>query len=468
MSTVNITWYQFQNFIFCFPQREEIPSATPLTKRLQLSPHQPSPVPTPTPADRQPALLSLTIAGTPTPEETVAKTIFTSPAERSSTESCDLTRTPNMKDFKSPGVLPRTPGLRNVPNLECIAETEISVSEPEIIHEALHQHIQVKEAELVRIDAEIPDSTEMEVDDEVIVAGLVAEIKPENQSMEINASSNEDTDVKDMSVDDSDNKVNDSMKSLKDDTHNDEDAKENDSIEYSDKENICPPVIQETVSEVNEVFTPVSTDDKFFQEPVVYEDNTPKEATPVSGEENIVDTDKVDKFINSSNASNDLFESCNSEDEDEVEIKHEIEEVPLISEEPTTEHEVINTEDREMEEAKIICDVLTPAKEVVKGPVPDVEAIAVAPIVTQLVAEAAIRVTRSSRNRIVSESNQPDKSTKVETPKDAVPVRSTRSSKKKLEENKGQELHLDESQTKQVILVLLLNIHSKAFYILFL
>ena len=139
------------------------PASTPVIKRLQLSTCQPSPVPVATPAEKQPALLSLTIPNTPTPENATVP-LFPSPAEEPANtvgtpkhnqdiagtpklnqdiagtpkliqtpevapkstpdiigtpnlnqdSTPDVTRTPNLADIRTPGALCRTPGLKKV------------------------------------------------------------------------------------------------------------------------------------------------------------------------------------------------------------------------------------------------------------------------------------------------------------------------------------------------------------------
>jgi hypothetical protein len=74
-----------------------------------------------TPAEKQPALLSLTIPNTPTPEN-VTVPLFPSPIEEVAASAgtpvleanADVTRTPNMADIRTPGALCRTPGLKRV------------------------------------------------------------------------------------------------------------------------------------------------------------------------------------------------------------------------------------------------------------------------------------------------------------------------------------------------------------------
>ena len=139
------------------------PASTPVIKRLQLSTCQPSPVPVATPAEKQPALLSLTIPNTPTPENATVP-LFPSPAEETANtagtpklnqdiagtpklnqdiagtpklnqipevapkstpdiigtpnlnqdSTPDVTRTPNLADIRTPGALCRTPALKKV------------------------------------------------------------------------------------------------------------------------------------------------------------------------------------------------------------------------------------------------------------------------------------------------------------------------------------------------------------------
>ena len=144
-----------------------------MIKRLQLSTCQPSPVPVATPAEKQPALLSLTIPNTPTPENATVP-LFPSPAEEAANtagtpklnqdiaetpklnqdiaetpklnqdiagtpklnqtpgvapkltpdivgtpnlnqdSTPDVTRTPNLADIRTPGALCRTPALKKV------------------------------------------------------------------------------------------------------------------------------------------------------------------------------------------------------------------------------------------------------------------------------------------------------------------------------------------------------------------
>ena len=331
---------------------------------------------------------------------------------------------------------------------------------------------------------EIPETNVlMEIEDEIVVTEMAA-VMESNEECEDSEVGN-DEDVKDMSIDAIENEGNVSMASLNE-------SSEANSIE-ADKENVCPPT-PATILEVKVESAPaklgseestlakLGSEEKFFMEP---EQLTPNEMEPSSsdaacvgdgtgnvdgtrnvaeatctkkvgdGTENVAEatcTKKVgdgtenvaeatctenDGAVTENivvdepvNASNDLFESCESDNE-------EIKEIPV--ETPELENKMEDVAE-ETEEKELVCEV-SPKMPSGEGSLPT----------SAKEEKVPVRATRSSRNKKVSEKLPVKLNYDLGKIID-VPGRNTRSSKKVIE---TKDQPLDGSKKKQVICFLL-------------
>ena len=307
----------------------------------------------------------------------------------------------------------------------------------------------------------------MEIEDEIVVTEMAAVMESDEECEDSEVGNDED--VKDMSMDAIENEGNVSMASLNE-------SSEANSIE-ADKENVCPPT-PATILEVKVESTPaklgseestlakLGSEEKFFMEP---EQLTPNEMEPsssdtacvgdgtgnVDGTRNVAEatcTKKVgdgtenvaeatctenDGAVTENivvdepvNASNDLFESCESDNEEIKEIHVET---------PELENEMEDVAE-ETEEKELVCEV-SPKMPSGEGSLPT----------SAKEEKVPVRATRSSRNKKVSEKLPVKLNYDLGKIIDA-PGRNTRSSKKIIE---MKDQPLDGSKKKQVICFLL-------------
>ena len=367
------------------------PASTPVIKRLQLSTYQPSPVPIATPAEKAPALLSLTIPGTPTPENASAS-LFPSPVEEVVTlpgtprlegnrvSNPDVTRTPNMNDIQTPGALGRTPGLSRVKQvLGTLNEVERGRSGDDLVFlgESAENNDDEVEVGLGEVeDADGSESNGVEDEEKVELPVItheeekvsIDESPEENEEMETCENVESESEIKSSEIIDGDT----SMRSDPDQKNVSMASEEtgNVSIEHTDEK-----TESETEPEAMDVAEiPKTTDDntnapsektapKFFESPKVVkeevnlvtnqEDSGDKET--VSSEQKLqadnletkTDTEmSLEEEIQAAevgegNESNQLFESCDEGGEKESEVNVVEQFADAIEEEAVEEEELV-------------------------------------------------------------------------------------------------------------------------------
>ncbi|XP_063689520.1 uncharacterized protein LOC134822403 isoform X2 [Bolinopsis microptera] len=368
------------------------PASTPVIKRLQLSTYQPSPVPIATPAEKAPALLSLTIPGTPTPEN-VSASLFPSPVEEVGVlpgtprleGNPDVTRTPNMNDIQAPGALGRTPGLSRVKQvLGTLNEVERGRSGDDLVFLGESAENNDDEVEVGLGEVEVAEGSESNgvEDEEKVEIPVVThdeekvsidESPEETEDMETCENVESESDIKSTEIIDGDT----SMRSDPDQKNVSMASEQigNVSIEHTDAK-----TESETEPEAMDVAgIPKTTDDntnapseeiaaKFFESPKVLKEEVNLVTKPEdSGDKETVSSEpelqtdnletKTDNEISleeelqaaevgDGNESNQLFESCDEGGEKESEVNvvdqfadHAIEEEEVEEEEPAKTEE---------------------------------------------------------------------------------------------------------------------------------